>query len=149
MAVGVFEVLAALVALFAALYYYMTSTADYWAKRGVPYLKPTPFIGNSLAFLMSTEYRGKVGQRFYTYAKSKGHKYLGVFLGRRPMFIVCDVDLLKTIMVKDFQYMTDRGLFFDRRREPLSAHLFNLAVSTSVCGAVCVQCVADPVQPNF
>ncbi|XP_034230384.1 probable cytochrome P450 6a14 [Thrips palmi] len=126
MAVGVLEVLAALVAIFAAVYYYMTNTADYWAKRGVPFLKPTPFIGNSLAFLLSTEFRGKVGQRFYHYAKSNGHKYLGVFLGRRPAFIVCDVDLLKTMMVKDFQYLTDRGLFFDRHREPLSAHLFNL-----------------------
>lgn len=125
--VGVFELLVALVALFAALYYYMTSTADYWAKRGVPYLQPTPFIGNSLSFLLSTEYRGIVGQRFYNYAKSMGHKYLGVFLGRRPVFIVCDVDLLKTLLVKDFQYITDRGQFYDREKEPLSAHLFNLA----------------------
>ncbi|XP_034250371.1 cytochrome P450 6a2-like [Thrips palmi] len=88
-----------------------------------------PFVGSSLAFLLSTEYRGEVAKRFYHRAKSSGHKYLGVFLGRQPVLIVCDVDLLKTLLVKDFQYITDRGHAIDRRRDPLMAHLFNLTGS--------------------
>ena len=122
-----FELLAVLVALlFTALYYYVTSTADYWARRGVPYLKPTPFIGNSKEYLLITEFRGTVTQRFYSYARSRGHKYLGVFLGRRPILLVSDAEFVKTVMVRDFEYFMDRGMFFDRKLEPLSAHLFNM-----------------------
>lgn len=123
---GAFELLAALVALFTALYYYMTRDADYWERRGVPCLKPTPFIGNSKEYVFFSEFRGTVTQRFYNYAKSNGHRYLGVFLGQRPVLLVSDVDFVKTIMVKDFQYFMDRGMFYDRKREPLSAHLFNM-----------------------
>lgn len=126
-----FELLAALVALFAALYYYMTSTADFWAKRGVPFLEPTPFLGNTKEFVLSTAFRGEVGQRFYNYAKERGHRYLGVFFGRRPALIVADVELVKTILVRDFQFVMDRGMFFDRKQEPLSANLFNLAVGVT------------------
>ena len=28
------------------LYAYLTSTHDYWRKRGVPYVKPLPLFGN-------------------------------------------------------------------------------------------------------
>jgi hypothetical protein len=32
--------------LIALLYSLSTSAHDYWAKRNVPYVKPTPFFGN-------------------------------------------------------------------------------------------------------
>ncbi len=124
-----FEILAAVVAVMLVLYYYMTSTADFFAKRDIPYLAPTPFIGSSSDALLLKKWRGKVWQDWYNYAKKNGHKFLGVFLGRRPMLMVCDVDMIKTILVKDFQYVMDRGMYFDRQREPLSANLFNLEVS--------------------
>ncbi|KAK3911810.1 Cytochrome P450 6a8 [Frankliniella fusca] len=121
-----FEILAAAVAVVLAIYYYMTSTADFFAKRNIPYLEPTPFIGSSADALLSRRWRGKVWQDWYNYAKTNGHKFLGVFLGRRPVLVVCDVDMVKTILVKDFQYVMDHGTFFDRQREPLTANLFNL-----------------------
>lgn len=124
-----FEVLAALVAVSAVIYYYLTSTADFWAKRGIPFIAPSPFFGSSKDFFFNKVFRGEIGRSFYNYAKEGGHKYVGVFLGRRPVLIPCDVDVVKTMLVKDFHYVTDRGMFYDRKREPLSANLFNLGGS--------------------
>lgn len=117
---------AAVVAVMLVFYYYMTSTADFFAKRDIPHLPQTPFIGSSVDVFLSRRWRGKVWQDWYNYAKTNGHKFLGVFLGRRPMLVVCDVEMVKTILVKDFQHVMDRGMYFDRQREPLSANLFNL-----------------------
>ncbi|KAE8746226.1 Cytochrome P450 CYP6 [Frankliniella occidentalis] len=123
---AVLEILAAAAALTLLLYYYMTSTADFFAKRDIPHLPQTPLVGSSLDALLSRRFRGQVWREWYDHAKAHGHKFYGVFVGRRPTLFVCDVDMVKTILVKDFQHVMDRGTYYDRKREPLSANLFNI-----------------------
>lgn len=51
---------------------------------------------------------------------------MGLFVGTRPVLLLTDVDLIRTVMVKDFAYFMDRGMPYDRQGEPLTANLFNL-----------------------
>ncbi|XP_051155353.1 probable cytochrome P450 6a14 isoform X1 [Leptopilina boulardi] len=43
-----------------------------------------------------------------------------------PHLIINDPELIRLIMVKDFNYFQDRGLYFNKELDPLSAHLFLL-----------------------
>ncbi|GLG95626.1 Cytochrome P450 6a2 [Gryllus bimaculatus] len=45
---------------------------------------------------------------------------------RKPYLLVRDLDLIKTVMVKDFDSFHDRGFPVDEEAMPLSAHVFNL-----------------------
>jgi hypothetical protein len=47
------------------LYLYLTSTHDYWRKRGVPYVKPLPLFGNLMDTMLARKPLGIVFQDLY------------------------------------------------------------------------------------
>ncbi|XP_065092308.1 probable cytochrome P450 6a14 [Ochlerotatus camptorhynchus] len=107
-----------------AVYLYLQKKHSYWANRGVPFVKPEFFYGN-VKTMSRTEQIGKVFQRGYN--ELKGQNPLGgMYMFTTPIAVVTDMELLKCIFVKDFQYFHDRGTFFNEKSDPLSAHLFNL-----------------------
>jgi cytochrome P450 family 6 len=98
---------------------------QYWRKRNVPYLEPRIPFGN-VGGPSSREHISLTVKRLYDEIKSKGWKHGGIYLLLSPTLLVVDLDLLKNIMTKDFQYFTDRGFYHNEKSDPLSAHLFNL-----------------------
>lgn len=107
MVLGTFEVLCiALPLLLWGLYWYFTKTYDYWKKMGIHYKEPTILFGNikdRLLFRKSFhENQRDIHMSF------KGHKFAGYFESRRPILIVRDPELIKHILVRDFQHFVDR-----------------------------------------
>jgi cytochrome P450 family 6 len=43
-----------------------------------------------------------------------------------PILMILDLDLIKNIMVKDFNVFPNRKLYFNEKDDPLTAHLVNL-----------------------
>jgi len=113
--------------LIGIVYYLGTSGFGYWKKKGVPVPEdPIFFFGNFKDYVLQRRYLGHVVQDFYSWSKSKGHAYVGVYQLQRPCLVIADNELVKTILLKDFTYFTDRGQYCDREGEPLTANLFNL-----------------------
>ncbi|XP_053697496.1 probable cytochrome P450 6a14 [Sabethes cyaneus] len=106
------------------IYWYLNKKHSYWADRKVPYLKPEFFYGNSRT-LQRTESAADLFQRIYRQLKGLG-PFGGIFMFTTPIVIATDLELLKRIFVKDFQYFHDRGNFCNEKDDPLSAHMFNL-----------------------
>lgn len=48
-------------------------------------------------------------QGFYFCEEFRDEKFLGIFLGRRPCLLVKDLDLIKKILIKHFDYFADRS----------------------------------------
>ncbi|XP_076235078.1 putative cytochrome P450 6a14 [Calliopsis andreniformis] len=112
--------------IFFLLYYYGTSTFDFWKKRGVKGPQPLPFVGNFKDVFLGT---GSVSDCFTkAYYDFKSEQLVGIFRGRVPLLVVKDPHLMKDILIKDFHIFGERNLTPQVEVEPLSAHLFRLDI---------------------
>lgn len=103
-------------------YYYLRKKFNYWADRGVPFVKPEIPFGN-LRGLGTKYHMGHIMTKAYNELSGK-NVIGGMYFYTEPVVVALDLDLLRNIFVKDFQYFTNRGVFFNERDDPLSAHMF-------------------------
>ena len=106
----------------AVVYVYFKRAYNYWKKRNVPYVTPVFPFGNFTDVWLFRKTIGEVHQR--SYKKLEGEKFGGIYTFAEPRFLVRDPDIIKNILVKDFQFFHDHGLFRDEDIEPLSGNLF-------------------------
>jgi cytochrome P450 family 6 len=106
-----------LTAIFIGLYIYFTRNFKFWQKLGIPYVKPTPFVGNLKECAFQKVTLGKHLQQIYEEHSDK--PYVGIFSFDKPTLLIRDLELVKNILVKDFQIFTDRVLSSDEKLDPL------------------------------
>ncbi|XP_071101674.1 cytochrome P450 3A29-like [Haliotis cracherodii] len=82
------------------IYIYGTWNFNYFKEQGIPGPAPYPFIGNSAGFGIFYDLptlRQRYGRTF------------GIFTGRRPCFVISDLDILKEVLVKSFNNFRNRA----------------------------------------
>ncbi|XP_011704424.1 PREDICTED: probable cytochrome P450 6a14 [Wasmannia auropunctata] len=121
---GLFEILCGITALIFAVYYFFTSTYDFWTSRGVRGPRPIPGFGNLRDVILTNISAGNYVTDLYN--NYKDEPLIGLFARRTPILVVKDLDLIKDVLIKDFSKFADRGLSTYERAEPLSLHLFSL-----------------------
>lgn len=110
------------VALF-AVYLYLKNLLNYWERKevvNVPtnvftalynlYFNPIPLI----------QYYGDI------YNRLSGHKYGGCFTSFQRQFVIRDPQLMKAILIKDFDYFRDRGSVYFNKYDKVTHVLFIL-----------------------
>lgn len=103
------EILCGIVITLIAFYCYLTINNNYWKNRGIPGPKPVPGFGNMKNVIFGKESVSQFLTRMYN--EYKDEPMIGVFSKRTPVLIVKDVDLIKTILIKEFPKFANRGLF--------------------------------------
>ncbi|CAK9815687.1 Cytochrome P450 6a2 [Anthophora plagiata] len=119
-----FEIFCGLAALLLALYYYATSTFDFWKSRGIPGPKPLPFLGTSKDIMFAKISLAEYARDIYD--KYKNEPMFGLYTGRSPLLVLNDLELIKDVLIRDFSTFANRGTKVHDRTEPLSSHIFNL-----------------------
>ncbi|KMQ88632.1 cytochrome p450 6k1 [Lasius niger] len=96
-----------LTALMITAYLYMTRKFKYWKKRGITEIfPPTPFLGNFTECLLQRKAPGYFLKELYEQAK--GLPYVGFYIFDKPFLLIRDRELVKNILVKDFNNFPDR-----------------------------------------
>ncbi|XP_055294932.1 cytochrome P450 6A1-like [Sitodiplosis mosellana] len=118
------SLLAVLIVLISLIYWYIKRSFSYWSSRGVPHNKPTiphgsmKGLGKTVSFVHFT-------QNYYM--KFRGtSKLCGLYFFTRPIALLLDLDLIKTILVKEFAKFSDRSFYYNDKDDPLSGHLVAL-----------------------
>lgn len=96
----------------------------YWMRRGVPQLRPSFPFGDFGEF-----FRQKHGiPMTYAniYARTRHLPYVGIYLSMRPVLFVNDPQMVKDILIRDFEHFHDRGLHVNEETDALSGNLFSL-----------------------
>lgn len=117
--------LLSLVLLFVLILYYQYAHA-YFRKRGIPTLPPTFPFGNITSIIFRTQSINARIVDIYNALKPKGHAFGGIYFFTVPVFLPISLELIRNILVKDFNHFDDRGIHFDEENDPVSAHLFSL-----------------------
>ncbi|XP_071648745.1 cytochrome P450 9e2-like isoform X3 [Temnothorax longispinosus] len=88
----------------------------YWKNKDVPYLPDSSFITVWKLFLGHVSF---VDHFQYLYNYFPDAKYVGLMEFSRPAVLLRDPELIKDIMVKDFESFPDHRSFVDVSAEPL------------------------------
>lgn len=106
----------------ALVYLFVRRKLSYWADRNVPHA-PGSFPMGSIQGMGTKSHLSHILERIYQRFKSEGSA-AGFYFTMRPSLMVTDLELVKQILVKDFNSFRDRGMFYNERDDPVSAHLF-------------------------
>ncbi|XP_071756411.1 thromboxane-A synthase-like [Centroberyx gerrardi] len=85
----------------ALLYWYSVFPYSILSRCGIKHPKPSPFLGNALLFRQG--YFERVTDLIEKYGKVCGY-----YMGRSPVVLVADPDILKQVMVKEFSSFPNR-----------------------------------------
>jgi cytochrome P450 family 9 len=98
-------------------YRFITRNNDYFAKRNVPYVKPTLVFGNTLrVFIRKVSVHDSVIE---LYSQLDGHKIGGIFQLMKPVYLVRDPEIIRHVTVKDFEHFVDLPIFIPEDTDPI------------------------------
>lgn len=124
MELGALEILLSLLTVILGVYAYATRSFDYWKKLGVPGPKPSIPFGNFADVFLGRKVLIDKLQEFYEAYKNE--PFVGYFVGRHPVLMIKDPDLIKQVLIKDFDVFSSRGIRINVDVDPLLDHLFNI-----------------------
>ncbi|XP_061711771.1 cytochrome P450 6B5-like [Cydia pomonella] len=103
------------------VYLYLTRNYSYWKKRGIAGPEPVPVFGNLKDTALRRTTFNELFKHFYdSYPKSK---VVGIYRAWHPSIVVRDLDVLKHVMIREFDNFSDRGFSFSNKG--LGFNLFN------------------------
>lgn len=114
-----------IVTLCALCAYYVKHLFSYWERMGIPTVKPLIPFGNFKG-LGRQYFQGEITQKLYNEMKGSGRLFCGVYMFHVPVALALDLEFVKNVLIKDFQYFQDRGIYYNEKDDPLSAHLFSI-----------------------
>ncbi|OXU22083.1 hypothetical protein TSAR_002540, partial [Trichomalopsis sarcophagae] len=124
MEVGAPEILALFGLLLFILHYYLTYNFDFWKKQNVLGPKPIPFFGNLREVLFGEIHVGLLMKRYYDEYKTE--PMIGFYGIRTPSLIMRDPELIKDVLIRDFNVFPDRGFYVNPKADPVNQNLANL-----------------------
>ncbi|XP_046753219.1 cytochrome P450 9e2-like [Diprion similis] len=109
------SVLAGLVGVYYLVYRNMT----YFKRKGIPYVKGVPFLGNMGPVVFKQMSFAENVQRLYNVKRDV--KYVGIFDFVNPVVMLRDPELIKSMTIKNFDNFQDHRNFIDEVLDPLLA----------------------------
>jgi cytochrome P450 family 6 len=108
--------------ILAISYFFVRKTLNYWNDKKVLHVKPKFPWGNfnfrqrNIAMI---ELVKEIYDKFYG-----KDLFCGFYFTLSPRILLLDSEMIKNVLIKDFQYFHDRGLYTNEGDDPLSYHLF-------------------------
>lgn len=117
---SVYNSLTYIAVLVTAFYLWCKHKYNYWARKGIEFVEPSFFGGNLSKTLLMRE--NPIIELKEACDKIQG-KYGGIFMLINPVLMLKDPEMIKQILVKDFDYFTDRGFYVNEKVDPLTDNL--------------------------
>ncbi|BFG03551.1 probable cytochrome P450 6a23 [Drosophila madeirensis] len=97
----------------------------YWQRRGIPHDVPHPLFGNVKDW-PKKQHIAVIFKDYYRKYKSAKYPFAGFYFFFTRTAVVTDIDLVKRVLIKDFNHFENRGIFYNEIDDPLSATVFSI-----------------------
>ena len=110
-----------LIAALVSAYFWVQKQFSFWDKRGFLTIKPSFPFGN----FSGVGYNTTLAEKFdEIYKEFKGKAPIcGYYTFLSPTLMPLDPELAKNILIRDFNSFHDRGFYYNRKDDPLSANM--------------------------
>ena len=105
-------------------YFWIRRRFSFFEENGFPYEKPLFPFGN-LKGVGSEFHLVYKMQELYEKFKGKAPVF-GFYFFVTPNVVISDLETVKNVLVRDFDVFHNRGLYFNKKDDPLGAHLFTI-----------------------
>lgn len=110
-----------LLAFVALVYLWFRKKFSFWKSRGFPSIAgKIPF--GSVGEMGFSVHSSDLFKKYYDENKDKGPAF-GLYFMTQPVIIPTDPELVKDILVRNFESFHDRGFYLNEKEDPLSGHL--------------------------
>lgn len=96
---------------------YMCRNYNHWKNKGVKYVRPRIIFGNM--YELCTQ-KLSMGQLFAKFYRENHEPYVGLYSFDAPILLVKDLDLIKRILIQDFDSFHDRSVVQNLKDEKMS-----------------------------
>jgi cytochrome P450 family 6 len=104
--------------IFTAVYFWIRKKLSYFEDKGILHEKPVFPLGNLKGAGKEFHIANKIREN---YEKFKGKSpFFGMYFFINANYIITDLDLVKSILVKDFDSFRNRGLYHNEVDDPLT-----------------------------
>lgn len=113
-----------LVVAITLIYFWIRKRFAYFEDNGFLFVKPEFPLGNLKGVGKEFHLVYKVTE-YYKQFKVKAPAF-GMFFSINPVVVISDLEIVKHVLVRDFDAFRNRGLYHNKRDDPLACHLFTI-----------------------
>lgn len=106
------------------IYFWIRKRFAYFEDNGFLFEKPVFPLGNLKGVGKETHLVYRVSD-YYKKFKGKAQAF-GMFFSVNPVIFITDLEIVKHVLVRDFDAFRNRGLYHNKRDDPLACHLFTI-----------------------
>ena len=110
------SIIAIFTLFFSGFYFYFSRNFSFWKKLGIPYTRPSPFVGSIKELVCLKTGIGQYLQKIYV--DFNDEPYVGIFAFDQPGLVIRDINLVKDILVKDAHSFIDHIITFNEVLDP-------------------------------
>ncbi|KAK9880002.1 hypothetical protein WA026_008514 [Henosepilachna vigintioctopunctata] len=114
------------VMIFVVSFIFMGRKFNRWKKDNVPFLKPKPIFGNILDVCRMKITFGELCKNIYDGISTP---FVGIFILDKPGLMIKDLDLVRDVLIKDFEYFMDRNLANNEKHDIMGSNMIFLMKS--------------------
>ncbi|KAH8410249.1 hypothetical protein KR009_010074, partial [Drosophila setifemur] len=113
------ELLLLLATLVIVFYIWQRRAHSFWQRHGVKSIPAVPFFGNTRQFLtLRIPFFAQI-QNLHETPGFEKEPFVGIYISYKPALIIRDLELVKTVMIKKFQYFNNRVVQTDNVHDAL------------------------------
>ncbi|XP_055853966.1 cytochrome P450 6g1-like isoform X2 [Episyrphus balteatus] len=106
------------------LYFWISHHFSYWRRKNVPYIDPSYIFGNLKDMVLMKSCAADHMITLYSHKKAQNEPVVGFYIFNKPALLIRDLDLIKSVLIKDFNKFSDRFTTCDPHSDALGS--FNL-----------------------
>lgn len=108
-------------------YYWAYQRQNYWKHRNIPHIKSPLLLGHFFKTVLMKEHNIDAITNLYSHRNAKGKPFVGINVFHKPAILLRDPELVKRVLIKDFQYFTNRHVGADPIHDPMNGlNLFQI-----------------------